>query len=271
LSTYRNDIALLAESLEIGERVREVCPLCNGGSTREKSLSLIRTQDGYLYLCFRAKCGLRGGKGGSISSTEVKKREGKQWNGELFSIPEKVVAWIGRSWHMRPPSSWYWTPDYSGRIAMSILDPRGVHRGWCLRRPVSKAPNKALTFIDPEQEAVSWYRTSTNSPTYLVEDVPSAVRVSKFANAVALLGTGVGQQRALEISQWATQPVVLALDQDATDLSFRWAKKYSLLWGNVKILPLEKDFKNCTEKELKEVLSERETRISKRDKGQEGL
>lgn len=40
-----------------------LCPMCKGGSSNEKSLSLFITQDGHAatWTCFRAKCGWRGG------------------------------------------------------------------------------------------------------------------------------------------------------------------------------------------------------------------
>ncbi|PHT54915.1 Twinkle -like protein, chloroplastic/mitochondrial [Capsicum baccatum] len=40
-----------------------LCPMCKGGDSNEKSLSLFITQDGHAatWTCFRAKCGWRGG------------------------------------------------------------------------------------------------------------------------------------------------------------------------------------------------------------------
>jgi hypothetical protein len=109
--------------------------------------------------------------------------------------------------------------------------------------------------MNPDEEGLSWYKTQPTAPTVLVEDIPSAVRASKYVNAVALLGTGIGLSRAVEIAETTSRPIMVALDQDAVDLSFKWARKYSLLWGDVKVLPLKKDMKNMTEEELKELLT----------------
>jgi hypothetical protein len=119
-----------------------------------------------------------------------------------------------------------------------------------LRALGTGARTKALTYINDDEEGLSWYKTSPSAPTVLVEDIPSSVRASKYMNAVALLGTGIGVARANEISNHAVRPICLALDQDATDLSFKWAKKYSLLWGDVRVLPLKKDLKDMDEEEL---------------------
>jgi DNA primase len=101
---------------------------------------------------------------------------------------------------------------------------------------------------------MSWYKTKPNVGTLLVEDVPSAARASKYLNTVALLGTGIGLSRAAEIAEHATRPVIVALDQDATGTSFKWARKYALLWGDVQVLPLKQDIKNMTEEQLQELL-----------------
>jgi hypothetical protein len=133
---------------------------------------------------------------------------------------------------------------------MSVRSPKDLPRGWILRDIRGNARVKALTYIDEGEEGLSWYKTSPHAPTVLVEDIPSSVRASQYMNAVALLGTGIGLPRALEIAEYASRPIIVALDQDATSLSFKWARKYSLLWGDVMVLPLKKDLKNMTEEEL---------------------
>lgn len=47
---------------ESGVQKKTVCPMCGGGHTRERSLSVNISNDGYLarWICFRAKCGWRG-------------------------------------------------------------------------------------------------------------------------------------------------------------------------------------------------------------------
>ena len=137
---------------------------------------------------------------------------------------------------------------------MSVYGPKGNHRGWVLRA-LSPSRTKALTFLNEGEEGTSWYKTTPGAPTVLVEDIPSAVRASMYVNSVALLGTGIGADRALEIAEYAPKPIVVALDQDATAMSFRWARKYSLMWEDVKVLPLTRDMKNMTEDELCELLT----------------
>jgi hypothetical protein len=145
-------------------------------------------------------------------------------------------------WHMDVPENWWWTTDYGGRVAMSIRSPRFTHRGW------------VLTYTNEGEQGISWYKTSPHRGTVIVEDIPSAVRASRYVNSVALLGTGIGMDRAIEIAEHAPRPLWIAFDQDATALAFRWARRYALLWGDVRVLPLEHDLKDLTEMELEDKL-----------------
>lgn len=238
-----------SENLLPGESVRIHCPECNG---TDDTLSISRLEDGtVLYNCYRASCGYRGRSGSTpYKGTERPAKPPKKvWEGIPQPLPEPVVQWISERWGIDSPEHWYYTPEHGGRIAMSVRSPRGLHRGWVLRNDGSRTP-KALTYIDEDEEGLSWYLTQPYAPTLLVEDMPSAIRASRYTNAVALLGTGIGESRAHEIAEYAVRPVYVALDQDATSLSFKWARKYSLLWGDVKVLPLKQDLKDMQESEL---------------------
>lgn len=257
--SYKTDVILLAAEMELGETIRCVCPRCNGGSSQEKSLTITLGEDGSLvWNCFRAKCdesGATGNKTDIPRSTKKSEKPVKRFSGETVPLSEERLRLIEAKWGITDPPYWYWTPSYGGRVAMSIRSPKFMHRGWCLRDMRGVARAKALTYIDPGEEAISWYKTSPSAPTVLVEDIPSAVRASTYMNAASLLGTGIGQDKAIEIATYSTRPVILALDNDATDLSFKWARKYGLLWDDVIVLPLKKDLKDMTEQQLKELLT----------------
>lgn len=255
-TTEKQEILLTGANLQLGESLRTLCPVCKGGNSAEQSLSITRDDDGLVYQCFRAKCGVKGAAySAGFTATTVQPKVRRVWEGKTYPVPEKVATWIAKHWHMPVPDTWYWTTDFGGRIAMSVRSPTGVHRGWVLRAISSQARTKALTYINQDEEGMSWYKTTPYAPTVVVEDIPSAIRASKYVNAVTLLGTGVGILRAQEIAKYATRPIIVALDEDATNLSFRWAHKYSLLWGDVRVLPLSKDLKNMNQEELQRILT----------------
>ena len=256
--SVQTQIVLLAARLSMGENTREICPVCDGGSTREKSLSITMFEDGIKWKCFRASCGVKGTTMPEdnlcdipVTTTMVKK---STFEGHTKKLSEFHLQKIETLWSITNPDFWYWTPEYGGRIAMSIRSPKYRHRGWVLRDIRGMARQKALNFINEGEQGLSWYRRHKKGPTVVVEDIPSAVRAEKYMNSVALLGTGIGPDRALEIADYATRPVILALDQDATALSYQMGDMWKLLWDEVKVLPLRRDLKNETEDNLRRIL-----------------
>jgi len=249
---HRAIIAELAANLDIGTTIRELCPRCGGGSTAEQSLSITKSEEGVLWQCFRASCNEKGNSTGSVNTTNsvIHAPKRRVFEGEVQDLDPDQLAQIHKLWGITEPDHWWWTPDHMGRVAMSIRSPKYVHRGWVLRDIYNRSAVKALTYIDEGEEGISWYKTTPNAPTVVVEDIPSAVRGSTYVNTVALLGTGTSIARATEIAEYATRPVVVALDQDATAESFRIAHKWALLWGDVKVLPLKKDIKDMNEEDL---------------------
>jgi hypothetical protein len=251
---YRTTIVLYATDLQPGDTLREICPRCDGGSSNEKSLSISRLEDGNLvWQCFRAHCDEKAGAGGQATHVIRKVEQVKPrpvFEGTTQALTEEHLEWITAKWGISEPPYWWYTPDYGGRIAMSIRSPKYGHRGWVLRSPHSWAKTKALMYVEEKEETLSWYKTNPNAPTVLVEDIPSAVRASTYMNAVALLGTAIGISKALEVAENAPRPIIIALDQDATDKAFVYGKRYGLMWDNPEILLLKKDIKDMEEEEL---------------------
>lgn len=255
MASTRDNVALIGQNLSEGDNIRELCPRCGGGSSGEKSLSISRREGHLVWYCFRAKCGFKGATGSSgIARRQEPKKVKKAWEGKTHPVPDEVAGRIRSMWHMDVPENWWWTTDYGGRVAMSIRSPRFAHRGWVLRSIVATEGAKALTYTNEGEQGISWYKTSPHRGTVIVEDIPSAVRASRYVNSVALLGTGIGMDRAIEIAEHAPRPLWIAFDQDATPLAFRWARRYALLWGDVRVLPLEHDLKDLTEMELEDKL-----------------
>jgi hypothetical protein len=265
----KQDIVFAAQSMELGETRRQICPSCNGGNKREKSLTITLFPNNLIkFNCFRGSC-IDTVKGGftldgkhGIYNTEqftamptpesvskvVAKR--KYFNGQTFPLPQLYKDWIWDKWGIINPPYWYYTPEYGSRIAMSVRSPMYADRGWVLRDISGTATHKALTYINKDETPLSWYKNKDKQGTILVEDIPSAVRASKYLNAVALLGTGVGLDRAVEIDISAPRPIIIALDQDATERSFVIKERWNLLWGDVRVLPLKHDLKDLQEKDL---------------------
>lgn len=257
------DVLMLASILEPGETVRELCPRCNGGSTNERSLTITLDYDGgIIWNCFRDRCDEKGRSGGTFVPVErPPEKKYKTFYGETRPLSDFHLEKIKKKWGILQPPYWYWTPDFGGRVAMSVRSPKFMHRGWVLRDLRGVARAKALTYMEPEEVQLSWYRPnkSRGAPCVVVEDIPSAVRVSMCGvNAVALLGTILNIEKATEIAEFSGH-VILALDQDATSKAFHHAHRWCLLWDDVQVLPLQKDFKDMTDEQIEEKLREGET------------
>lgn len=90
-----------------GQYNHVLCPVCKGGGSEEKSLSLLVTEDGgaALWMCFRGKCGWKGStkafadsttSSGSLNATSKikKKREITVDNLQLESLCDELVAYF---------------------------------------------------------------------------------------------------------------------------------------------------------------------------------
>jgi len=182
------------------------------------------------------------------------KAKRKQFNGVVLPLTDFEQEWIRKAWGIDKAPYWYHTPQFGGRIAMSVRSPKYAHRGWVLRDISGRSWSKALTYIQDDEVPLCWYRDRDLRGTIIVEDIPSAVRAAPYINSVALLGTGAGLDRATEIDMMAPRPLLIALDQDAIRESFNMLERWSLMWGDVKVIPLQADLKDTEEHELIDLL-----------------
>lgn len=256
------DVTLIAEQMFPGETIRIRCTACGGGDKREKSMTITLFPNTLVkYNCFRDSCTSNKGQF-FLGATEnlllehqeprpLVRKEKPKFNGTTAPLTEFEKEYMNKMWGIKDaPTYWWHTHEYGGRIAMSVRSPMYRHRGWVLRDIGGTARSKALTYIEHEEVPLSWHKRQANVGTLLVEDIPSAVRASKYVTSVALLGTGCGNDRGLEIAAKAQRPIAIALDQDATGTAFEILDRWGLLWGDSKVVPLKKDIKNMSDKEV---------------------
>jgi hypothetical protein len=256
MSDFHSDIKLYSDQLDRGQTIRVDCPMCQG---TDKTLSITLNEEGtLLWNCFRASCDIGDGSGVAISGAANRKvhvpDRRRVFDGITVPLRDEDAVKVEELWGIRDPEHWYFTPDAGGRVAMSIRSPKFLHRGWVLRDLWGRQQRKALTYVNDGEIGISWYKTQPGKPTVIVEDIPSAVRASKYVNAVALCGTGCGVARAMEINEYATRPIHVALDLDAVQTGVRIARRWALLWGDVRVTVTEKDMKDMDEGRLCQLL-----------------
>lgn len=264
----RDQVILDFSQLNAGDTLSgQLCPRCKGGNGHEYSLSVGRTEDGWLWWrCHRASCNFRGSdqSNGPKPRGEGYKREvGKLDYSSTQLKPEQVNDLCERlnlTPNLIATAKWRWTPDYEGRVIMPILAPNGSVRGEQLRSYDPTARSKGMIQrLSEADELMCWY-VFQRYPSILVivEDQPSALRIAgvKGMAGLALLGTSLSYERALEIKSLGIKSEVLCLDNDATSKAVATVVEYRRLLPRIKMVALQKDVKNMTQEEFDMFLQE---------------
>lgn len=263
MSTY-NDVKLIAEGLSDGESFRGTCPFCGESNV----FTVTRDSRGAVFNCYRASC-IQGGfvslHGGSMSDESPTAREVRlaaaarakhkgPYTGTLRELNDDEKATLRNrvgftDWHLDKSGVMYAPVD--ARFAYPIYAATGRRTGWVLRDYGGDARTKSLTFRDTADSGIqSWYRGTGDLGGILVEDIPSAVRAARYYGvAIAMNSSNVNKDVVLEIKSY-TPYITWAFDPDNVANAIRNHTRYSLMFARSKVLALDKDIKNMTEKEL---------------------
>jgi hypothetical protein len=268
----RQGVADLAESLGVGQWASRMCPDCEGGESKERSLSLNVQQNGIIeYYCHRSACGFKGtiyinpaeARLGIISRDPVP-RQRPVLEEPVAPLSEREEAFFLSRYGIHTTHERIYRTDT--RYALPILRPDGTRRGFITRRPYDGSPadtaanrnhpnwsTKTLTYLEVEEPCQSWY--GYGETVIIVEDPLSAMRIVSFkpsSRAVAILGTGVNAAKIGEI-QRLSRHVQIALDADATSQAFTMARKWGNAFATCRVCVLSKDIKDSTDEELSQL------------------
>jgi hypothetical protein len=274
-SDLREAVVDLAKRLGVGQFAAQLCPDCQGGPSKERSLSIEVGQNGIIrFYCHRGTCGFNGNAYlspaahnlGVIQNSPVVVSKQRPLTDSLHPLSEREVAFfLGR----------YGIPERTlkdrvyrteTRYALSILRPNGTRRGFITRRPYEGSPadtaanrndpqwsTKALTYLEGDDEpCLSWYG-SPDLTVVLVEDQLSAMRLSSFyehLSVCALLGTSLNAAKVREIAAQRPTRVWIALDADATGQAFAMARKWNPGFDSLRVCVLSKDIKDMSDDEI---------------------
>jgi DNA primase len=112
--------------------------------------------------------------------------------------------------------------------------------------PGSEYPgSKSIKYLEEESLGIAFPRTnpSHDGTIVVVEDSISAVKLSQFINAVALLGTSMNEDQALFLASKYSH-VIIALDPDAAMKAVWMLEKYKGVFEKISVVFLEKDPKD---------------------------
>lgn len=290
--TAKRHALMVAQSLGVGESVYDHCPICarrqKFSVTRQPDGVLWQC---FRATC-PAPAGFAP-SGLSDSTASKKITAARPWRGRVNPL-DKVdreyfaerfgISTVDALATIRKTGDWedkdgIWHDGVQNtRYIFRIMSPFGYTRGHLLRNPTwSGSPRpplggwgsiKAQTYMAKDDVPLSWYpcdeerHLPPGTPFYrcdrrlvVVEDVLSAIKVQQAGlSAVALLGTGLSNNKVAEMIRWRPEEVIIALDADATDQAFRHARKYGLAFPRTRVAILEQDLKDTPASKIREVL-----------------
>lgn len=231
---------------------RLLCPLCRGGSERERSLSAAGTSEGGVFFCFRAACGFKGQVGVRGFTPPVPHFEPRPFVGETVFLDGPRASALGLTYGEAA----------AARVRAVVGDPKTVVyecRGLdgTLLGDVTRSDQKKIRTYRLEPDIYYSHPVLFSPSLWIVEDALSAAHLGTLwhrfdgplVSSVALLGTHMTEKLQRDIVAYVTRysmPVYVALDAGAE----RQAKKVlerladeGLVCNYVR---LDKDIKNLT-------------------------
>lgn len=258
MTSIRQLVLIMAESMDIGDSTYEQCPECGVPD----KMSITRNDEGTLYHCFRDQCSTAGfiandraapgqHKRAKVKPPKPYERALRPLTG-LERVRFAVTNGLDRTDIER--GRWKYAEDDLA-YCFPVLDPHGYERGVTLRWYDGRAV-KAMGFKDnPELPWQCWYVHGADfSRVVLVEDQVSALKLSRYCTAVALLGTHMNEAQATEIASVRPGAVTIALDEDATNTAYKLKRWYGLMYPHCDVVQLHKDIKDMSDETIIEAL-----------------
>lgn len=227
-SILKHNLRHLSSELGDNESGRFVCPKCDGGDTKEKSLAITAYSHHIVYHCFRAKCGFHG----ALSTTsEVRqaakvKPKPRPYGGDLLPVPEAIHNSVFAKYGLSPrdisDQGITYAPEIN-RIRFPMYNYMGYVFGENLK--AVSPEQKPKTLINKFNDVpnlhfpLGQFQEIVNSPAIvLVEDQTSAIKVSQVAYCAALMGTNLSQDGVKQLLNLGVKKIVLMLDGDEAGL-----------------------------------------------------
>lgn len=249
----------------------QLCPYCNGGAGRERTLSVKATHSHITYTCHRSSCGkrgaiLRGTLQGKISSEiYCSEKEENKRPVRLVKLNDKVMKFLQDTYGLsekdivRAGICWNETDS---RLAIPIRDAYRTTVGWNYRKldKFQQGPKSRIEMLASHHDAVimAWYpmmmAVTAKIPVILVEDQLSAIKAAAYMDAAALLGTNLSLSKVNHLLKLGVRDIIVALDRDASGQAAKLVQTFRPLFNKMRFLPLERDIKDMTAHEISKLL-----------------
>ena len=238
----------------------KICPFCNGGANQDKSFSITRKADGNLiYYCHRDKChstGIIARDGSSIIRTYPKEKKHKVFDEPTIALTELQLEFFLNQYGINPEelgnAGFLYAPTRKA-VWQPVYSPERRLRGQVLYRYSDKKISTYKLSEESREPLISWYKPFLGKEIVLVEDQLSAIKLARYWNTVALLGTGLSKEAIIEIARYSTKQY-LALDRDAIATALTQQRRWRNLL-DIEIVETRRDpkyWENCQLKALNE-------------------
>ena len=236
-------------NLSVDETTRIDCPICFNKNT----FSALNTGTEVIYNCFHADCNIKGKTRNELS---------KKLFAEVERQKEPEIFYYRNHWEENLENKDYreYVTHYDLQDYYEIMRyDRHTHRAVFLVKKEDKlvdAVGRALY----KNKKPKWYRYGNSGYPFvagksdtaiLVEDVVSALTLSKFCTGIALLGTNLLQTHVDVLKQY--KRVGIALDKDASKKAVQLVDDLALDM-NAKFLLLDEDIKEMLDEDIKKLV-----------------
>jgi len=283
MSEIDNEILMMSKDLELGETfTTSSCPSCDGGIQKDRAFTITRMDQGYVYNCFRASCGLCGfvptarpakqttgnnthksrGKATKPKKTRAKNFTPKMYTEGTININNTQSKYLQDKYTMSKAEIDSTRATYNlkrNTYVFPIYGRDGTKIGVVDRDYTNGRKPKAITYLEQNEPLLHFplqFAVARGGPTYLVEDQLSATKVSRYANSVALLGCNLTDE-GVQVLKNVTDSIIFALDGDATNAALRLRKKYAGIFKRVAVVQLVDDPKDMSDESLRGVFGRR--------------
>lgn len=258
--------------IDVGSQIHLNHEDCPEGVDRKKRLYIKHTQDGtYIFYCHH--CGLSGVYKEKVTNVHRVVKQPVARDQKDIRLPKDII----KDSHQWPSTATGWLLKYGiteseiknngivyspsvDRLLMPLyMD--GDYIGW-QGRTLAKDRDipKYLTTVDSNRPSgnCGLYRNAVPSDTaVLVEDVVSAIKLSRQVDSIALLGS----HPTSEVVNWIAgryKNIIIWLDNDKPEVIKQQNKLHSLfkvlVSGEVKLILTDKDPKDYSDSEIEEWL-----------------
>lgn len=241
-----------------GTDARIICPKCDGGSDRERCMSVHTNQDGSIsFKCWRSQCGFWSHKT-DRTGAKVQYKEPKHYTRPYKALNDDQAAVIAQRFGL-PDDSVDGYSEADDRFILGVSGPTHQNRG-VIAYSLSGGKPKSVTYnAMPDEPFVHWAFSTKAKAIVVVEDWFSAEKVREADQiGVAIMGTNLTIGMVIELAIVASKralPTYIALDRDAFGKAVGYVGKYKEQFGNgLYVWSLEKDLKYVGTNEIKKAV-----------------